>query len=249
MKARLGREKAPRPSPARPSSHIAAGRYAPVNGLQLYYEVYGTGRPLVLLHGGLMTIDLTFGPLIPALAEDHQVIGIELQGHGHTADIDRPMAIEILADDVVTLLGQLGIEQADFFGFSLGGLVDLALVLRHPGLVGKLVVASADYRSRPPAADADPRRMMPSGRTSRRCATRTTGLPQTRGISLRSWPRPPRWWPPSRVGLPRRFAPSPLRRCSWSATPTSSAWKTRWRCSSSSRTLSWQCSPPPRTSG
>jgi pimeloyl-ACP methyl ester carboxylesterase len=72
------------------------------------------------------------------------------------------MAIEILADDVVTLLGQLGIEQADFFGFSLGGLVDLALVLRHPGLVGKLVVASADYRSRPPAADADPRRMMPS---------------------------------------------------------------------------------------
>jgi pimeloyl-ACP methyl ester carboxylesterase len=162
MKARLGREKAPMTSPARPSSHIAAGRYAPVNGLQLYYEVYGTGRPLVLLHGGLMTIDLTFGPLIPALAEDHQVIGIELQGHGHTADIDRPMAIEILADDVVTLLGQLGIEQADFFGFSLGGLVDLALVLTHPGLVGKLVVASADYRSRPPAADADPRRMMPS---------------------------------------------------------------------------------------
>src|ERR1035438_10258578 len=87
------------------------GHYAPINGLRLYYEVRGQGRPLVLLHGGLLTIDLAFGPLIPALAEDHQVIGIELQGHGHTADIDRPMAIEILADDVVTLLGQLGIEQ------------------------------------------------------------------------------------------------------------------------------------------
>lgn len=131
---------------ARAATDGPNGAYAAVNGLELYYEIHGTGRPLVLLHGGLHTIDLTFGPLIPTLAQSHQVIGIELQGHGHTADIDRPMRLEDLADDVATLLSQLGIEQADFFGFSLGGIVALVLVLRRPDLVGKLVIASVDHQ-------------------------------------------------------------------------------------------------------
>jgi pimeloyl-ACP methyl ester carboxylesterase len=125
---------------------IKVGEYAAVNGLKLYYELSGAGRPLVLLHGGLQTIDLTFGPVIPTLAEDHQVIGMELQGHGHTADIERPMRLDHLADDVAAVLGVLGIDQADVFGFSLGGMVGVELALRHPQLVGRLVVASVDVR-------------------------------------------------------------------------------------------------------
>ncbi len=81
--------------------------YASVNGLQLYYEVHGSGRPIVLLHGGLLTIDLTFGSLLKPLAANRQVIAVELQGHGHTADTDRPMTIEALASDVIALLDQL----------------------------------------------------------------------------------------------------------------------------------------------
>jgi pimeloyl-ACP methyl ester carboxylesterase len=123
--------------------------YAPVNGLQLYYERHGSGRPLVLLHGGLMTIDLNFGPLLGPLAAGRQVIAVELQGHGHTADTDRPMTIEALAGDVVALLDQLGIAEADLFGFSLGGLVTCAVALAAPARVGKLIVASADAH-RPP---------------------------------------------------------------------------------------------------
>src|SRR6266487_1167341 len=87
--------------------------YAPVNGLQLYYEIRGSGKPLVLLHGGLMTIDLNFGPLLEPLAGGRQVIAVELQGHGHTADTSRAMTIEALAGDVVTLLDHLGIAEAD----------------------------------------------------------------------------------------------------------------------------------------
>ncbi len=113
------------PNPARP------GAYAAVNGLRVYYETHGDGRPLVLLHGGVLTFDRTFGPVLSALAENHQVIGIELQGHGHTADSDRDMTLENLASDVEVLLGQLGIDQADFFGFSLGGMVSLELAIRH----------------------------------------------------------------------------------------------------------------------
>ena len=122
------------------------GHYAPINGLRLYYEVHGRGRPVVLLHGGLLTIDLAFGPLIPALAERHQVIGVELQGHGHTGDIDRPMRLDSLADDVASLLDHLSLESADVFGFSLGGMVALTMGLRHPDRVGRLVIASVDHR-------------------------------------------------------------------------------------------------------
>src|SRR3954469_22094164 len=96
--------------------------YASLNGMQLYYETRGSGRPLVLLHGGLMTIDLNFGPLLEPLAAHRQVIAVELQGHGHTADTARAMTIEALANDVVGLLDLFGITGADVLGFSLGGL-------------------------------------------------------------------------------------------------------------------------------
>jgi pimeloyl-ACP methyl ester carboxylesterase len=127
--------------------------YATVNGLQLYYETQGSGRPLVLLHGGLMTIDLNFGPLLQPLAASRQVIAVEFQGHGHTADTVRPMTIAALAGDVVALLDQLGITEADLFGFSLGGLVAYAIALSAPARVGKLIVASADAH-RPPGRES-----------------------------------------------------------------------------------------------
>ena len=129
--------------------------YAPVNGLQLYYEIHGSGKPLVLLHGGLLTIDLNFGPLLQPLAASRQVIAVELQGHGHTADTGRPMTIQALADDVVALLDHLGIAEADLFGFSLGGLVAYAVALGTPTRVGKLIVASADAH-RPPGRESAP---------------------------------------------------------------------------------------------
>lgn len=129
--------------------------YAPVNGLQLYYEVRGRGRPLVLLHGGLMTIDLNFGPLLDPLAAGRQVIAVELQGHGHTADTRPEMTIEALAADVIGLLDHLGIGQADIFGFSLGGLVAVEAALAAPSRVGRLIVASANPH-RPPGRESTP---------------------------------------------------------------------------------------------
>ena len=129
--------------------------YAKVNGLDLYYEVHGRGRPIVLLHGGLLTIDLNFGPLLEPLAASRQVIAVELQGHGHTADSDRELTIEALAGDVIALLDQLGIPQADFFGFSLGGLVAYAIAIGAPARVGKMIVASADAH-RPPGRESAP---------------------------------------------------------------------------------------------
>jgi len=129
--------------------------YFEVNGLNLYYETHGTGRPLVLLHGGLMTIELNFESFLAPLAAERQVIAVELQGHGHTADTDRPMTIPALAADVVGLLDHLGIVEADIFGFSLGGLVAYAIALDAPERVGKLIVASADAH-RPPGRESAP---------------------------------------------------------------------------------------------
>jgi pimeloyl-ACP methyl ester carboxylesterase len=106
--------------------------YADVNGLHMYYEERGAGPPLVLLHGGVTTIELSFGAVIPVLAEHDRVIAVELQGHGRTPDTDRPMTFEHLAGDVVGLLDHLGIDQADVFGFSLGGLSAHELLVRHP---------------------------------------------------------------------------------------------------------------------
>jgi len=120
--------------------------YAPVNGLQMWYELHGEGRPLVLLHGNLSTIGVDFGGMLPALAEGHRVVGVEQQAHGHTADIDRPLSIRLWAEDTAALLGHLGIDQADLFGFSTGSAVAMQLALDHPELVGKLVLASFSYR-------------------------------------------------------------------------------------------------------
>jgi pimeloyl-ACP methyl ester carboxylesterase len=121
--------------------------YAPVNGLQMYYEIHGAaGIPLLLLHGGLFNIDLQFGELLPGLAATRQVIAADFQGHGRTGDIDRPLTSVDLASDVVGLLRHLDIAQADVFGNSVGGAVALHLAINHPELVRKLVVSSVSFR-------------------------------------------------------------------------------------------------------
>jgi pimeloyl-ACP methyl ester carboxylesterase len=119
--------------------------YAPVNALKLYYEIHGAGEPLILLHGGVVGITM-FGPNLPALAEKRKVVAVELQGHGHTADIDRPLSYEAMADDIAGLMKYLGISQADVMGYSLGGGVALQMAIRHPELVRKLVVVSAPFK-------------------------------------------------------------------------------------------------------
>ena len=116
--------------------------YAPVNGLEMYHEIHGTGQPLVLLHGAFSAIGTSFGELIPGLAARRQVIGTDLQGHGRTADIDRPMRIETFADDVAGLLDRLGIAQADVLGYSNGAFVALQVAIDHPERVRKLVLIS-----------------------------------------------------------------------------------------------------------
>jgi pimeloyl-ACP methyl ester carboxylesterase len=118
--------------------------YASVNGLEMYYEIHGTGQPLVVLHGAYMTIE-TMGEIVPSLAETRKVIAVELQGHGHTADIDRPLSYEQMADHVSALLAEIGIEKADIFGYSMGGGVALQVAVRYPEVVRKLVVVSASY--------------------------------------------------------------------------------------------------------
>jgi pimeloyl-ACP methyl ester carboxylesterase len=121
--------------------------YAPVNGLKMYYEIYGEGMPIVLIHGAFMTIHTNFGALIPELAKNRRVIAVELQGHGHTGDIDRSFSQETMADDVAALLQYLKIDSADIFGYSLGGDVALQLAIRHPQVVRKMIVVSAAYKS------------------------------------------------------------------------------------------------------
>jgi pimeloyl-ACP methyl ester carboxylesterase len=122
-----------------------AGNYASVNGLEMYYEIHGTGEPLVLLHGAFSAIGTSFGELVPSLARTRQVIAFEMQAHGRTADIDRPLSIEQMADDTAAALQHLGIENADFFGYSMGASVALHLAIRHPDVVRKLVLAAVTY--------------------------------------------------------------------------------------------------------
>jgi pimeloyl-ACP methyl ester carboxylesterase len=121
------------------------GRYADVNGINLYYEIHGSGKPLVLLHGGLGAIEM-FGPNLPALAKGRQVIAVDLQGHGRTADIDRPLSIPLMADDIAALITHLGLQRADIMGYSLGGGVALQTAIRHPEVVDRLVVVSTPFR-------------------------------------------------------------------------------------------------------
>ena len=122
-----------------------AGNYADINGLHLYYETHGSGRPLILLHGGLGTGDL-FGPVRTELAANHQVITPDLQGHGRTADIDRPLDVRLMADDIAALIRHLGLDQPDLVGYSLGGGVAPMTALKYPELISKVVVASAHIK-------------------------------------------------------------------------------------------------------
>ena len=119
--------------------------YVSVNGLNMYYEIHGTGQPLVLVHGAFSAIGTSFGALLPELAKSRKVIAFELQGHGHTADIDRPMSLDGMADDVAAAIKQLGIEQSDILGYSMGAGVALQMVICHPEVVRKLILASVTY--------------------------------------------------------------------------------------------------------
>jgi pimeloyl-ACP methyl ester carboxylesterase len=121
------------------------GSYASVNGLNLYYEIHGAGKPLVLLHGGVGSIEM-FDEVLPLLAKGRQVIAVDLQAHGRTADIDRPMRFESMADDIAFLIRHLGFERADVMGYSLGGGVALQTAIRHPQLVRKLVIVSTPFK-------------------------------------------------------------------------------------------------------
>jgi pimeloyl-ACP methyl ester carboxylesterase len=121
------------------------GNYARVNGLDLYYELHGSGQPLVVLPGSFWTIE-AMGEVVPQLATTRRVIAVELQGHGHTADIDRPLSYESMADDIAALIASLGLEQVDLFGYSLGGGVALQTAIRHPEVVRKLALASTAFK-------------------------------------------------------------------------------------------------------
>ncbi len=127
----------------RADSVVKSG-YAPVNGLMMYYQIRGVGNPLIILHGGLGSTEM-FGAELPQLARHHQVIAVDLQGHGRTADIDRPLRFESMADDIAELMKYLGLHKADVTGYSLGGGVALQTIIRHPGLAKKLVVVSAPF--------------------------------------------------------------------------------------------------------
>lgn len=116
-------------------------RYATVDGLQMYYEIHGKGRPLVLLHGAFSNIETDFGKLLPTLAKSRRVIAIEQQAHGRTADIPRPLTYEQMADNTAELLRRLEVKNADFLGYSMGGAIATYIAIRHPELVRKFVFA------------------------------------------------------------------------------------------------------------
>jgi pimeloyl-ACP methyl ester carboxylesterase len=121
------------------------GQYAEVNGINLYFETQGSGRPLILLHGGLGSGEM-FGRVLPALAERHRVVAVDLQGHGRTADIDRPIDVRLMADDIAALIDHLALDRPDLVGYSLGGAVALQTAAKYPAKAGRLVTASVNIR-------------------------------------------------------------------------------------------------------
>ncbi len=121
--------------------------YAPVNGINVYYEVYGEGRPLVLLHGAFYTIDMNWGQLIPELSKTRKVIAIEMQGHGHSPYSDRELSITTLANDVEKVMDYLKIDSADVAGYSMGGSVAYQFAVQSPKRLRKLVIISSTYKS------------------------------------------------------------------------------------------------------
>ena len=124
----------------------STGGYALVNGLKMYYEIHGAGAPLILIHGGGSTIQTTFGRVLHEFAKTHKIIAVEMQAHGHTADIDRPLSFEQDADDIAALLKYLKIGKADIFGFSNGASTTLQFAIRHPDMTNKIIVASTFYK-------------------------------------------------------------------------------------------------------
>jgi len=125
----------------------AASGYAPVNGIKVYYEVYGNGKPLILLHGAFMTIEGNWGQLIPELSKTRKVIAIEMQGHGHTSYSDRKLDLPTLANDVAGVMDFLKVDSADVAGYSMGGSVAYQLILQSPNRVKKLIIISSTYKS------------------------------------------------------------------------------------------------------
>src|SRR4051812_11767010 len=173
----------------RSTAAAGTGQYARVNGIDLYYERHGSGRPLILLHGGLMSSAM-FGPVLPALAADHEVIAVDLQGHGRTADIDRPIDVRLMADDIAALIDHLGLDRPDLVGYSLGGGVALQVAAKHPSKVRRLVTASVNIRpdaiypaireqqGQVSAAAADFMRDPPLSQLSQRAAPRREDFPR-----------------------------------------------------------------------
>jgi len=129
----------------RNAASAGSGEYAHVNGINLYYETHGAGHPMILLHGGLGSGEM-FGPILPAFADHHQVILVDLQGHGRTADIERPLDVALMADDIAALIDHLGLHRPDVVGYSLGGGVAFQVALKYPEKVSRLVSASANIR-------------------------------------------------------------------------------------------------------
>lgn len=127
------------------SVHPVKSGYADINGLHMYYEVYGQGQPLILLHGGFGNTDI-FSSIMPTLSEKRQVIAVDMQAHGRTADIDRPMTFEGMSNDVVALIKYFRLDKADIMGYSIGGNVALYTVIKHPELVRKAVIVSAPFK-------------------------------------------------------------------------------------------------------
>jgi pimeloyl-ACP methyl ester carboxylesterase len=174
--------------PARkPFAPVSSG-YADVNGIKLYHEIYGQGEPLVLLHGGLMTIGEMSTPL-ESFAKTHTVIAVELQGHGRTADTDRSLSFETLGDDIAALLDHLNIAQADIVGLSLGAAVGLRTAIQHPENVRRLVVISSPYAK----SGWYPEAQKGMGRISAAMAEHMMQTPT--GKFSKQWPEPQRFPP------------------------------------------------------
>lgn len=127
------------------NTNNSTGKYAAVNGINLYYEIHGTGKPLIMLHGGFATFEM-LAALSPALAGDYQIIGVDLYGHGRTALTDRPCSFDQMAGDIAGLIHHLGLEKASLLGYSLGGMVALQTAILHPECVDKLVLISAPFK-------------------------------------------------------------------------------------------------------
>jgi pimeloyl-ACP methyl ester carboxylesterase len=162
----------------------ATGTHVDVNGVHLYVERHGSGRPLILLHGGLGSGEM-FAPILPTLAAGHEVTLPDLQGHGRTADVDRPLDVRTMADDIAALIDRLELDQPDVIGYSLGGGVALQLAVRHPEKVGRLIVVSAHTRR-----DAiDPTMLAQQGQLSAAAAAFMTDTPMYQ-LYQRVAPRP-----------------------------------------------------------